>query len=116
MLRVRCLSSVTRMKLRLPILFLVSTLALCLVAFPPLLATLELHHQLGDADEDGHQHSAHDLCSWVQSHASSSVTACVVILASQPATPEPEAAYKDHFVQHLLLSEIAARGPPSPLL
>ena len=104
------------MKLRLPILFLVSTLALCLVAFPPLLATLELHHQLGDADEDGHQHSAHDLCSWVQSHASSSVTNCIVIFASQPATPEPVAAYKDHFVQHLLLTEILARGPPSPLL
>ena len=116
MLRVRCLSSVTRMKLRLPILFLVSTLALCLVAFPPFLATLELHHQLGDADEDGHQHSAHDLCSWVQSHASSSVTTCVVIVVSQLATPEPEAAYKDHFVQHLLLTEILARGPPSPLL
>src|SRR5438094_1415211 len=104
------------MKRRLLTNLLVAMLGLSLVAFPPFLATLELHHQLGDADEDGHQHSAHDLCSWVQSHASSSVTSCVVIVASQPATPEPDAAYKDHFVQHLLLSEIAARGPPSPFL
>src|SRR5438105_6275790 len=111
MLRVQYLSSVTCMKLRLPILFLVSTLVLCLVAFPPFLATLELHHQLGDADGDGHQHSAHDLCSWVQSHASSSVTDCVAILVSQPATAEPEADYQDYFVEHLLFSEIPARGP-----
>ena len=104
------------MKLRLPIVLLVSTLALCLVAFPPFLATLELHHQLGDADQDGHQHSANDLCSWVQSHASSSVTDCVVIIVSQPATEERQAAYKDHFAQHIVLSEIPARGPPSPFL
>ena len=82
------------MKLRDPLFFLVATLALCLVAFPPFIATLELHHQLGDADNDGHQHSAADLCSWVQSHASSSVTACAVILVSQPAAPEPQAAIK----------------------
>src|SRR5438093_10434851 len=107
MLRVQCFSPVTCMKLRLPILFLVSTLGLCLVAFPPFLATLELHHQLGDADEDGHQHSAHDLRSWGQSHASSSVTSGVVILAYQPATPRPDAACKAHFVQHLLISELA---------
>src|SRR5438067_4381518 len=110
MLRVRCLSSVTRMKLRLPILFLVSTLALCLVAFPPFLATLELHHQLGDADEDGHQHSAHDLCSWVQSHASSSVITCVVIIASQPATPDPALDLKVHFARPLLPGQIAPGG------
>jgi hypothetical protein len=104
------------MKLRRPLLLLVATLALCLVALPPFIATLELHHQLGEADEDGHQHSAADLCSWVQSHASSSVTGCVVVLDSQSATPEPQAAYQEQFVHHLLLTEISSRGPPSPLL
>jgi hypothetical protein len=104
------------MKLRRPLLLLVATLALCLVALPPFIATLELHHQLGEADEDGHQHSAADLCSWVQSHASSSVTGCVVVLDSQPATPEPQPAYQEHFVHHLLLTEVSSRGPPSPLL
>ena len=51
------------MKARLHIVPLVLILALSLVAFAPLAATLELHHALGEADEDGHQHSAADLCS-----------------------------------------------------
>ena len=113
MLRVQCLSSVTRMKLRLPILFLVSTLALCLVAFPPFLATLELHHQLGDADNDGHQHSAADLCSWVQSHASSSLATCIVILVSQPAPLVSVTPHRERLVQHLTLTDLPARGPPA---
>lgn len=104
------------MKLRRPLLLLVATLALCLVALPPFIATLELHHQLGDADNDGHQHSAADLCSWVQSHASSSVTACPFILVSQPATPELETPYQDRFVQHVIPSDLPVRGPPFPLL
>ena len=104
------------MKLRRPLLLLVTSLAVCLIAFPPFIATLELHHQLGDADKDGHQHSAADLCSWVQSHASSSVTDCGVVLVSQPAIPEPQAAYQDYLVDHLLLTEIPSRAPPSSLL
>src|SRR2546427_7966664 len=52
---------------------LLALLGICLLAFPSLAATLELHHALGEADQDGHQHSAADLCSWVQSHTSSSV-------------------------------------------
>ena len=104
------------MKNRFSIGLLVALLGLSLVALAPLAATLELHHALGKADEDGHQHSAADLCSWVQSHASSSVTGCVVVLGSQPATPEPEAAYQESLVHHLLLTEISSRGPPSFLL
>src|SRR5215204_1203089 len=104
------------MKPRHPLFFLIATLALCLVAFPPFIATLELHHQLGDADNDGHQHSAADLCSWVQSHASSSVTACAVILVSQPAAPELDTPYQDRFVQHVVPSDLPVRGPPRPLL
>ena len=95
---------------------LVALLGLSLLAFAPLAATLELHHQLGDADKDGHQHSAADLCSWVQSHASSSVTDCVVFLVSRPVAPEPQVAYQDYLVHHLLLTEIPARAPPSSLL
>ena len=103
------------MKFRHPAYLPILALAVCLVAFPPFIATLELHHQLGDADQDGHQHSSADLCSWVQAHASSSVTACAVVLVSQPAIPEPQAAYQDSFVHHFLLTEIPARAPPSLL-
>ena len=102
--------------MKLPrLLLLVATLALCLVALPPFIATLELHHQLGEADEDGHQHSAADLCSWVQSHASSSVTACAAILVSQRAESDPETPHQDRHIAYLLLTDLSVRGPPSLL-
>ncbi len=95
---------------------LLGVLAVCLLAFPPLAATLELHHALGEADQDGHQHSAADLCSWVQSHTSSSVVGDAPVLASQPAAPALETPYSDRLVEHLLLTTLPARAPPSQLL
>ena len=95
---------------------LLALLGLSLLAFSPLAATLELHHQLGEADEDGHQHSAADLCSWVQSHVSSSVVGCVPVLASQPVQPALETPYHDRIVEHLLLANLPARAPPAQLL
>ena len=104
------------MKTRLVILPLFLLLGLSLLAFAPLAATLELHHQLGEADEDGHQHSAADLCSWVQSHVSSSIVGCAPILASQPAVPALETSSHDRIVEHLLLANLPARAPPFQLL
>ncbi len=101
---------------RLPIFLVVALLGFCLLAFPPLAATLELHHALGEADQDGHQHSAADLCSWVQSHTSSSDVGCAPVLASQPATPALETPDHDRIVAHLLLANLPARAPPFQLL
>ena len=101
---------------RLSTYFLVAVLGLCLLAFAPLVATLELHHQLGEADQDGHQHSAADVCSWVQSHVSSSIAGCAPVLASQPAAPAPETPHQDRIVEHLLLVNLPARAPPFDLL
>lgn len=101
---------------RLPIFLVIALLGLCLLAFPPLAATLELHHALGEADEDGHQHSAADLCSWVQSHTSSSAADCAPVLSSQPAQPARETPYHDRLVEHLLLANLPARAPPFQLL
>jgi len=92
---------------------LLALLGICLLAFPSLAATLELHHALGEADQDGHQHSAADLCSWVQSHASSSLVVCAPVLASEPALFVPEPPYQDQFVLRLLLTDLPARAPPS---
>src|SRR2546425_12228473 len=92
---------------------LLGVLAVCLLAFPPLAATLELHHALGEADQDGHQHSAADLCSWVQSHTSSSIVGGAPALVSQPALPAPETPYIDRLVENLLLTALPARAPPS---
>ena len=92
---------------------LLAVLGLSLLAFAPLAATLELHHALGEADQDGHQHSALDLCSWVQSHTSSSDVGCVPVMASQPATPALETPYQDRVIEHLLLVNLPARAPPA---
>ncbi len=100
------------MKTRLPIWPLILVLGLALVAFAPLAATLELHHALGEADQDGHQHSATDVCSWVQSHVSSSIAGCAPVLASQPAAPAPETPYHDRISEHLLLANLPVRAPP----
>ena len=104
------------MKFRRLLAVIVTVLALCLVTFPPLAATLELHHGLGEADQDGHQHSASDLCSWVQSHASSSDVGCGPVLDPQPASAVPETPYHDRKVEHLLLGNLRVRGPPTQVL
>jgi hypothetical protein len=103
----------TLMERRIPTNLLIAALWLCLLSFPPFVATLELHHQLGEADEDGHQHSATDLCSWVQSHASSSVVDCAHVLVSQWAVSVPETPHHDRFVSHLFLIDLPTRAPPS---
>ena len=104
------------MKARLTRLSLVSVLGLCLLAFPSLAVTLELHHALGEADQDGHQHSAADLCSWVQSHTSSSVVGDAPVLASQPAVPALQTPYSDRLIEHLFLTDLLARAPPAQTL
>ena len=104
------------MKTRLLIWPLVALLGLCLLTFAPLAATLELHHALGEEDQDGHQHSAADVCSWVQSHVSSSLVGCTPVVASQPAAPALETPYQDRLVEHLLLANLSVRAPPSQLL
>jgi len=101
------------MKKPLSIALLVGVLALCLVAFPPFLATLELHHALGGADEDGHQHSTADLCSWVQSHASSSTVDCSPVLISQTAVSLPGIFPHDLVVTYLFPIDLPARAPPT---
>ena len=101
------------MKKPVSIVLLVAILGLCLVAFPPFLATLELHHALGAADEDGHQHSAADLCSWVQSHASSSMVDCSPVLIYETAVSLPGIFPRDQVVSYLFPIDLPARAPPT---
>jgi len=101
---------------RLPLVLVVALLGLCLLAFPPLAATLELHHAMGEADEDGHQHSVADLCSWVQGHTSSSDGGCTPVLVSQPTQSALEAPSHDRIVERLLLASLPVRAPPAQLL
>jgi len=104
------------MKKPVSMVLLVAVLGLCLVAFPPFLATLELHHALGAADEDGHQHSTADLCSWVQSHASSSTVDCSPVLVSQAASSVPDVSRGDLVAAYLFPIDLPARAPPASLM
>ncbi len=104
------------MKVRQLVATAITVLVLCLLIFPPLAATLELHHALGAADEDGHQHSAADLCSWVQSHSSAPDVACAPAMDSRPVVLVPETPHHDRAVEHLLLRNLHVRGPPIRLL
>ncbi|MBD0315979.1 MAG: hypothetical protein ICV75_04730 [Nitrospiraceae bacterium] len=48
-------------------------LILLLLVMAPFAVALEIHHALAAADHDGHEHSATDLCQWVQHHTSGSI-------------------------------------------
>jgi len=43
-----------------------------LLALAPVAVALEVHHELGAADGDGHQHTDNDICQWVQQHTGTS--------------------------------------------
>ena len=49
------------------------SLILVLLALAPFAVAQDVHHELGAADTDGHEHSDTDLCQWVQHHTSGSV-------------------------------------------
>lgn len=91
----------------------VAILAACaLLALAPFGAALEVHHFLGAADADGHQHSDSDLCQWVQAHAGSSVLAVVPTLTrSLTVVFEPWAATPLHYAS-APRPNAPPRGPP----
>ncbi|WP_447979777.1 hypothetical protein [Candidatus Nitrospira bockiana] len=88
-------------------------LAAVLVALAPFGAVLEIHHLLAAADHDGHEHSASDLCQWIQHHTSQSLLSALPVPASRPSgishTPPAPAA----LLSARLLSEGHSRAPPS---
>ncbi len=50
-------------------------LVLLLLVMAPFAVALEVHHELAEADHDGHEHSDSDLCQWVQDHTANSLQA-----------------------------------------
>jgi hypothetical protein len=48
-------------------------LGLVLLSSIPFAQALEIHHLFADVDHDGHQHSDHDLCQWIQHHTANSL-------------------------------------------
>ncbi|MCS6897120.1 MAG: hypothetical protein NZM29_04030 [Nitrospira sp.] len=48
-------------------------LVVLLLALAPFAVAQDVHHALAAADIDGHEHSAHDICQWVDDHVAGSV-------------------------------------------
>ncbi|MBI3603435.1 MAG: hypothetical protein HY205_03180 [Nitrospirae bacterium] len=70
---------------RLAVMVASSLLALTLLVLAPFAAALEIHHELAEADHDGHQHSDSDLCQWVQHHSTGSHLLDVPVVESSLA-------------------------------
>src|SRR5574341_490969 len=86
---------------------------LVLLALAPFAAAMEVHHALAEADHDGHQHSDHDLCQWVQHHSTSSVDLGIWDLAdlAPPQDYDPPAQAGVLFTS--LVSTSSPRAPPT---
>src|SRR5262245_61558383 len=52
---------------------IIAGLVAVLFVLAPFAVAQDVHHELAAADTDGHEHSDHDLCQWVQQHTSGSV-------------------------------------------
>src|SRR5687768_3424131 len=87
-------------------------MALILVVLAPFAPALEIHHALAAADDDGHEHSASDLCQWVQHHTGSSVLAIVPALRSSQACIDHEFSHPALLVSARLTSLGHSRAPP----
>lgn len=94
--------------------FLIALAALAAVlVMAPFGVALSVHHQLAEADHDGHQHSDFDLCQWVQYHGTSSPAPA----ALDVGRPWHQVSRQtDHALCLLtggdLLAQHAPRGPP----
>ncbi|HET7058338.1 MAG TPA: hypothetical protein VFI05_06360 [Nitrospiraceae bacterium] len=88
------------------------TMAMVFVILAPFASALEIHHVLAAADDDGHEHSASDLCQWVQHHTGSSVLAIVPALQSLYASIYRECFHPVLLVSARLISLGHSRAPP----
>jgi uncharacterized integral membrane protein len=88
------------------------TMVMVFVILAPFASALEIHHALASVDDDGHEHSASDLCQWVQHHTGSSVLAIVPALKSLYASTYRECFHPALLVSAPLISLGHSRAPP----
>lgn len=87
--------------------------ALLLVVIAPFSTALAIHHELAEADHDGHEHSDTDLCQWVQYHTGHSLAADVPAICSLFRPAEPKFHPQLVFCSLLLPDSLASRAPPA---
>ncbi len=87
---------------------IITGLVCLLLTLAPFAVAQDVHHELAAADTDGHEHSDHDLCQWVQQHTAGSfdtgapvLAICAVVIAL------------DHPPDSVLLSvDVSSLAPP----
>lgn len=87
-------------------------IGLVFLSFLPFVGVLDLHHTFAEFDHDGHEHSAFDICQWVQHHANSTLD-CFNPLADSvqaPQSPLIVPAISTFSIQHT--SPVYAPRPP----
>jgi hypothetical protein len=88
-------------------------LSLLLVVMAPFSTALAVHHELAQADHDGHEHSDTDLCQWVQYHTGHSLVGDVPTIYSL-LYPIASKVYPPAFSFPIALSDsISSRAPPA---
>lgn len=87
-------------------------LVIVLLGLAPFASALEIHHELAAADHDGHEHSASDLCKWVQHHTGFSVLSIVPPLVSFHVFAPLAHPASDLELSTRLIFAGASRAPP----
>lgn len=87
-------------------------MAMILVVLAPFASALEIHHALAAADDDGHEHSASDLCQWVQHHTGSSVLSGIPFVAVSLAWSSIERLTATILLSVRLIAQ-GTRAPPT---
>jgi hypothetical protein len=87
-------------------------LILLLLAIAPFAVAQDVHHELAAADTDGHEHSDHDLCQWMQHHTSGSLVVAIPPVASWAATSNDVWFPVTVLVSSSYFSVSASRAPP----
>ncbi len=86
----------------------------CVLLFSaPFGHALEIHHVFAEVDHDGHEHSEHDLCTWVQHHAGGSLVdnlcSPVIFIGIESISP----ALNQSWISTRLLHVDGSRAPPA---
>lgn len=87
-------------------------LVVLLLVLAPFAVAQDVHHVLAAADTDGHEHSAHDICQWVDDHIAGSVDLDLPRLA--PGEPvRQRVSMSDNIPPSATLSLVGpSRAPP----
>ncbi len=87
-------------------------LVVLLLALAPFAVAQDVHHALAAADTDGHEHSAYDICQWVDDHIAGSVDSDLPCLAPGDLVWLPVSTAEDVLLSATLSLVGPSRAPP----